>query len=349
MSTIGPQRRNPDLEKARTPMHRTMILLAIILASAPVAVGQDVSSELYGDFRYSYAYVGTGDTTHWGAVNNASRLGVRGDVSGRSLTAFFDLQTGINIGAVGGAFTQRYYFAGVRGSFGAITVGRHSTAYKMAGLRLDSFYDTSTLSAGGGTPSTGLFAGASFGLSNLTNGWANRTVAYTSPSIRGITANAAAYVDTDSDHHYGLGLGYRDHGIDAGLQYYDAGGEPVWAQTAGINHALRLHAAYTRSDAWSAGASYERLEAAAGPAQSFFYVAATLTVMRRVLIAGAVGHVEDTGAVQAVTGTAYHAGVFYTLLQRVRLHALYSHLDADSQPRRNDVALGLTVDFSADS
>lgn len=66
-----------------------------------------------------------------------------------------------------------------------MTVGRHSTAYKMAGLRLDPFYDTSTLSAGGGAPSTGLFAGASFGLSNLTNGFANRTVAYTSPSIGG--------------------------------------------------------------------------------------------------------------------------------------------------------------------
>lgn len=58
---------------------------------------------------------------------------------------------------------------------------------------------------------------------------------------------------------------------------------------------------------------------------------------------------EDTGAVQAVTGTGYHVGVFYTLLQPVRLHALYSHLDADSEPGRGDVALGLTIPFSIDS
>lgn len=327
-------------------MKRTAFALLMVTWGS-AAAAQEASTELYGDFRYSYNHADAGDTTRWASANNASRLGVRGEVSGGGVTAFADLQTGVNIDAEGGgAFTQRYYLAGVRSSFGTLTLGRHSTAYKMAGLRLDPFYDTSTLSAGGGVPVTGLFAGASFGLSNLTNGWAERTVAYTSPAFRGITANAAAYLDTDSDHDYGLGLGYRAHGFDAGVQYHDAGGGRTWPPTADIDHALRGHAEYSRGDVWSLGASYERLEARTGDRQDFLYAVGTLTVSPGLLLAGAVGHVGEEGAVQPVSGTGYHAGVLYTLFPQVRVHALYSGLDADAGPSRGNLALGLSYQFS---
>lgn len=340
--------RTRNHDAARYPLKKIAVFLAVALIPALGAAAQDVSSELYGNFRYAYAYAGAEDAAHWASANNASRLGIRGDISEQSLTAFFDLQTGVNIDAeeLSGALTQRYYVAGVRGAFGAVTVGRQSTAYKMAGLRLDPFYDTSTLSAGGGVPQTGLFAGASFGLSNLTNGFADRTVAYTSPRLGGITANAAVYLDPDSDHGYGAGLGYRGRGIDAGLQYYDAGGDPTWAQAAGIDHGLRLHAGYGRADAWSVGASYERVDAVADPAQDFLYAAGTVNVTPHVLLAGAVGYVEDSSAFQPVTGTGYHVGVFYSLLQPVRLHALFSYLEADRRANRSSVALGLTIPFA---
>lgn len=328
-------------------MKRTAFAVLIVGTWASSAAAQEASTELYGDFRYSYNHADAGDTTHWASADNASRLGVRGEVSTGGLMAFADLQTGVNIDAEGGgAFTQRYYLAGVRGPFGALTLGRHSTAYKMAGLRLDPFYDTSTLSAGGGVPSTGLFAGASFGLSNLTNAWAERTVAYTSPAFGGVTVNAAAYLDTDSDHDYGVGLRYRAHGFDAGVQYHDADGGRTWPPTADIDHALRGHAKYSRADAWSLGMSYERLEAPSGDRQDFLYAVGTLTLSPGLLLAGAVGYVEDEDAGQPVTGTGFHAGVFYTAFPQVRVHALYSGLDSDAGPSRGNLALGLRYQFS---
>jgi len=195
-------------------------------------------------------------------------------------------------------------------------------------------------------PISGLFAGSSFGLSNLTNGFADRTVAYVSPSLSGITLNAAAYIDADSDHDYALGLGYRGHGLDAGFQYYDADRGRTWTQAVGIDHALRLHAGYARSGAWSVGASFERLEAITGGAQNFLYTVATLNPTRRLLMAGAVGHVGDDRDVQAITGTGFHLGVFYTLFQQARLHALYSRVNTDGNPDRSNVGLGLVYQFS---
>lgn len=327
-------------------MRLTALALLLIWAWAPSAGAQEKSPEIYGDFRYSYNRADAGDTTRWASANNASRLGIRGEVSRGGLAVFTDLQVGVNVDVegAGGPFTQRYYLAGVRGSYGTLTVGRHSTAYKVVGLRLDPFFDTSTLSAGGGVPSTGLFAGASFGLSNLTNGWADRTVAYVSPTLRGVTANAAAYLDTDSDHDYAAGIDYRARGFEVGAQYHDANGRS-WPQTAGIDHAVRGHAAYSRANAWSVGGSFERLEARTGGHQDFLYASGTFNLNPRLLLAAALGHVEE-GAVQPVTGTGYHVGVFYTLLPQARLHALYSRVTTDLGPSRANMALGLTYQFS---
>jgi len=326
-------------------MTRLTLVIALTLTSFPAVAAQDVATELYGDFRYSYNRADAGDSARWAGANNASRLGLRAEVSGRELTIFADLQAGMNVGAEedGGAFTQRYYLAGIRGDFGTATFGRHSTAYKMAGLRLDPFYDTSTLSAAGGVPSTGLFAGASFGLSNLTNGWADRTLAYTSPSLRGVTGNAAVYLDTDSDHAYGLGLRYRGRGFQGGLQYYDAGEGRTWPQAAGTDDALRGHLSY-RGGSWSVGVSYEHLEVESGEAQEFFFAAATIDATPELTLAAAVGDVGE-GEVQPMGGTGFHGGVSYALYPQAEVHALYSWLDRSPGPNRGNLSLGLTYHF----
>lgn len=332
-------------------------VIALMVMGASPMRSQVVSTELHGDFRYSYNRADAGAATHWASANNASRLGVRGEVAGDRFTVFADFQVGVDVDGEGGedAFTRRYFLAGVRGSFGTLTVGRHSTAYKMAGLRLDPFYDTSALSAGGGVPNTGLFAGASYGLSNMTNGWADRAVAYTSPDLHGFTANAATYVDTDSRHDYGAGLAFRRGGLVAGVQYHDTDGGRSWAPAAEMDHAVRGHAAYSRPDAWSLGVSWERLEARTGETQDFVFAAGTVHPAPDLTLAGGLGHVEDRGAVepltgiQPVTGFGYHAGVFYAVLPGARVHALYSHLDADDGPRRHNLALGMTFNFSISS
>lgn len=321
-------------------------LIILMLACPATLVAQDVTTRLYGDFRYSYNRADAGDSTHWAGANNASRLGVEAELSGESVTVFADFQAGVNIDGAedGGAFTQRYYLAGVRVAVGTLTLGRLSTPYKMAGLRIDPFYDSSVLSAGGAVPSTGLFAGASFGLSNLTNGWADRALAYSSPVMWGLRANAAVYLDTASDHDYGLGLGYQKHGFEAGLQYHDVGGGRTWTQTSGIDDALRGHAFYQR-EGWTVGGSYERIRADGGDTQDFLYLAATADATPELTLAAAIGHVDE-GAAQPVTGTGLHAGAFYAVHPQVKLHALYSRIDPDLGPDRGNLALGLTLHFA---
>jgi hypothetical protein len=330
------------------------IAAALLLGCAPLAAAQVTppaapapepaapTAELYAAFRYSYARANDGAETRWTAVNNASRVGVRGSVTDLGVTAFADLQLGVSIDAEpgGAALTQRHLLAGLRGAFGSLTAGRLTTAYKAAGVRVDPFYDTSTIHGSGAVPGTGLFIGATFGLSGLTNGWADRGLAYATPSLHGLTADAEVHLDPERDPDYGLGLGYRAHGVDAGVQYYDPAGGGAWAQTAGVESAVRGHAAYAREGAWSLGASYERLEAVAtGEAQAFLYAAGTAAVAPRTTLAVSLGHVGD-GAVQPVTGTGYQAGLFYALLPQAQLHALYSRLDADAAPTRSSLAVG---------
>jgi len=202
------------------------------------------------------------------------------------------------------------------------------------------------LSVQGGVPHSGLFGGATFGLSNLTNGWSERALAYTSPAVAGFRGNASVYVDPDSDHDYNFGIAFQEGGLEVGVQFYNANGHQNWPQAGGINRAVRSHARYSRGDLWSLGASHERIRGTVGGVQSSLYVAGTLNPSSRVSISGSVGHVGDSGAVHDVTGTGHQAGVFYALFRQVRFLALYSHLNADDGSSRASLALGTTFQFN---
>lgn len=323
--------------------------LLLLLAPAPL-VAQESNAELYGNLRYSYNCADDGTEARWASANNASRLGVRGEVSGEAVTAFLHVETGISVDSDpdGRGFTQRFFYGGLRGDFGALTVGRHTTAYKAAGLRGDSFYDTSAISAGGGTPTTGVFAGATFGLSNLTNGFANRALSYTSPDVSGFTGNAAMYLDPDSDHDVGLGLRYQRYGVDVGLQYYASQGADNWAQSGPADDAVRVHGSYRGSDRWTASVSYEHVTSIGEGDQDYLYAAGTVDLTSVLTAAVSVGDVSR-GGVANVSGTGVNAGLWYALFPETRIYGLYSGLDRDQgEERRHVVSLGLTQDFSLD-
>ena len=323
-------------------------LLWHLLATPWPATAQQASGELYGEFRYSYNYADDGEAWRWGVVNNASRLGVRGEVSENGTTAFVDLQIGVAIDTEGSnvALTNRYYLAGVRGTFGTVAVGRQTPAYKAVGVRLDPFYDTSTLSTAGAVPETGLFAGASFGLSPLNNGFADRTIAYTSPTFAGLTANAAVQVDSGSDHDAAGGLTLRQRGFEAGVQYYDAGSGRAWAPAAVADRAVRAHGSYARSGSFAVGVSWEQLQAAdVDDTQEFVYLAGRFNPAAATQLAASVGWVEDGAAIQEVSGTAVNAGVTLSFLPQVQVYAVYSWLDRRDGADRSNIGAGLIYRF----
>lgn len=143
---------------------KKLILAATVAAVlAPAAVIAD--SKVYGNFRGSVVSTDTAaGSSQTQFVNNASRVGVKGEYGTEGgLTGFYNLQLGAKNDTNGGSgTTQRFFFAGVKGGFGKVMVGRFSSPYKMAGLKTDPFYDTS---AGP------LNSGSNHGYSNnLTNG-----------------------------------------------------------------------------------------------------------------------------------------------------------------------------------
>jgi len=184
-------------------MNNLLKSLAICSASLIHFASFAESNSVYGDFRYSYNNIDNGSSSTISGNNNASRIGFKGDIGEKKgLTAFYHLQVGANVDGAGDAFSQRFFFAGIKGGFGKLVYGRTSTPYKMAGLRVDPFYDTA---AGSG------LGVSNFGLSPTTNGWTDNTIAYSSPNFGNVTLNASTYLD-DSDaneHDINLGLLYK--------------------------------------------------------------------------------------------------------------------------------------------
>ena len=199
---------------------------------------------LYGDIRYSENKIDNSSRTTTHTENNASRLGLKGHLSERyGITAFYHFETGVSIekDKNDDTFTKRFYYAGIKGDFGKLIYGRTSTPYKMAGLKTDPFYDTS---AGIG------LGGATYGLSGLTNGWTEQSLAY-SKKMDAFSFNVSAYVDdTDGDSRdVNVGLTYHNDSLNVGIQYLDIGNTGVIAKSTASSTATRLHAMY-KIDRW---------------------------------------------------------------------------------------------------
>ncbi len=321
----------------------TMIMLGV---TPQLAEAQTPRAELYGDMRYSYNYADFGGDSGWRTANNVSRLGARAMLERGAYRALVDFQAGVNVDDAldSDAFSQRYFRAELQSPFGTLSAGRESNAYKVAGFRVDPFYDISTVSATGGVPTGDPFGGAAFGLSLLSNGFADGTLAYRTPSFGGLSLNGGVHLDRNDDHDYGVGLNFAHSGFEADVQQYWANGT-AWSSTAGVDDALRVSASYSYEERWSLGGSFERLEGLTGETQDFMYLAGTVTVREPTHLAAAVGRVEDSPAVQAITGMAYHVGIFHEILPQLQLHAVGSYLDRDEGEARSNFGVGFVYGF----
>lgn len=325
-------------------MKKIILAAAVSAVLAPVAAVAD--AKLYGNFRASVVSVdnGTVDSTQF--ENNASRLGVKGSVGeDGGLTGFYHLQMGAENDAGGQALSSRFYFAGVKGNFGKVMVGRFSSPYKMAGLKTDPFYDTSAGARNGGS---------NFGLSNLTNGFLNNGIAYVSPKIGGaFTINVAAFLDDDDassnalngagNNPLNIGATYNKGGLTASVQHFTdsvAGGD-----------ATRVAAGY-KAGAFGVAASFEDRDD--NTADQFTYVSGTYKVSPKTKLAASFGSVDGTNAGAAdgqgrigfnTAGDGYAVGVFQKIAPKTTVSAIYSDVDADNGNGREAFALGLVQSF----
>jgi hypothetical protein len=213
-------------------------------------------------------------------------------------------------------------------------------------VRMDPFYDSSTLDVAGSIPGGGLFGGASFGLSALNNGFADATVSYASPSLFGVTVNGEVGVAAQADEDYGFGISYRNGGVEAGAQRYDPSSGASWAQAAAVERANRAHLSYSWGSGAMVGVSYETVEANELDEQEFLYLVGRVPVIPRVVASAAVGHTTGGELIPSPAGTAVHAGLSYTIVDQVQVRGVASYLDSQVGENPAIVSLGMSYRFS---
>lgn len=116
--------------------------VALATAAALSAPALSSANEIYGRAHLSVDYLDNGDE---GAVNlssNSSRLGFRGDAElDYGLTAIYQIETQIDFDDSGTEFATRDTFAGLRGDFGMLRLGKFDTPLKTLRGRVDFFGD----------------------------------------------------------------------------------------------------------------------------------------------------------------------------------------------------------------
>jgi len=319
-------------------MKKTLISAAIAASIlAPVSVAM-ADTKVYGAIRTSVLLAGEkGGADLGGVVNNASRLGVKGSYGDEGgLTGFFNIQEGVQTDANGGSgFTNRFAMAGVKGGFGTVVVGRLSSPYKMAGLKLDPFYDTSAGTGNGGS---------NYGLSSLTNGWLNNVVGYISPKFGGaFSVNLVAVLDKDDNSSNGISAD-GDNVFNPGITYSSNG------ITAGVQHiteieATRLTLGY-KAGSYSAGVSYEDNAGGIDGAEAI-HLAGTYKIGKSTL-AASYGSIDGTGAATGFNteGTGFSLGLFQKVAPKTTITAIYSDVDAEIDANdRDQFSVGLIQAF----
>ena len=324
-------------------MKKTIILCLLgCTYAAPAMAGPDTPT-IYGNFRAS---ANTGDLNAAGndldIVNNASRLGIKGNVgiNESGLTGIYNLQMGVNWDGGGAeALSKRFYFAGVKGKFGKVIIGRLSTPYKMAGVKQDPFYDTSAGPANGGS---------NYGYSGLNNGFTDNSIAYYSPKIAGaFVAHALVSIDGNAsdDHDIGFGVEYAKDGYKFGVAHENLGATPIIAANGGAKNATRAYGSAKFGD-FGLNASFEQLNFNAGGDGTFAHVNGTYKLNDKFKLSASYGIVDGAGTgSRNKAGDSVNAGVFYNILKKSQVSIMYTTVDYDDNTSRKGVAVGFVQGF----
>jgi len=319
--------------------------LLMLGITAPALAGSPPSVTLYGNFRYSLNQInedrGTVGIDGLQGRDNVSLFGLKGQWGRQDLKVFFHLQTqAFADGDPGGrAFKQRFYYGGLKGRFGQISIGRMTNTYKAPGFAMDPFYNYSHIAV------TGFYGagGGTYGLSGGTNGFTDNAIQYESPLFRGLKLTGGVIVDDSNEngHGYLLGGSYQQSGFTVGL--VAALHHETMATLPGIpldGTALRAYLS-GKVGSLKLGLSYETLEMAN---ENMGYLFATATARLESFqsdLSIAIGRVSGGAA----EGLGVTAGLFKTLLTGTQVFALFSVVSLENDRRPSVFSLGLNTNF----
>ena len=341
-------------------MKRMALAAGLVVFAAQPALALDPDVNLSGTFGYSLSWFKNNSTgnefTDIDTENNGSNFRITAAATEIGLRAFMAYERGASNDQTN-VEDVREFFGGVSGKMGTLLYGRKATDYRLAGERLDPFYNTS-VAFGYTAVGNGGFAseGASYGLSNLTNGYTSNTIALRSPVWLGFTLNAAGYVNENRSNtgvgdepDYALGVGYTNSGwlgLDVGVQALDLNGNVV-TNAPGDSNAYRLHASVGEK-LWAVGASFEFVDvkAEADPRQ-YAFVSASYQVLEDLRLALAAGSISDSPGFDGNGGTF---GAFYDLTKNLGTYAAlrYVALDNGTENKTTTAAAGVKFVFDVD-
>ena len=342
-------------------MKRLILACGLACVTLP-ALALDPDVNISGTFGLGLSYFkddsALGEVTDTDVENNASNFRITAAAQEVGVRAFVAYERGASNDQVG-VEDVREFFGGVSGWLGTLLYGRKATDYRLAGERLDPFYNTSvafnpSLAAGGGFASEG----GGFGLSNLTNGFTSNTIAYRTPVYGGFSGNAAGYVSDNSSQQgtgdevdFGAGLGYTNTGwlnLDGGLQVLDINGAVVAGSPASESTALRAHGSIG-ANLWAVGASYEMVDVATeSGARHYFFLAGSYQLFEELRLAATYGRVSNTPSVTGFDGNGMTLGGFYDITRNLSMYAALRHTALDNAASNTATVLATGVKFIFD-
>ncbi len=353
-------------------MQKKLIALAVAFAMSAPAFADNANFTFYGRADVSYDYISTGDgsATANGATkitgakkgnvsSNVSRFGFKGSEDlGGGLAAVWQIEQQINLEGTGtSTFATRNTFAGLKGEFGTVLMGKHDTPYKLSTRKLDVFGDSiaDNRSLLGGI--AGQSAAASF------DGRQNDVLAYISPAMANVTI-AAAMVNLTQNNTTDVQPKNAAFSIGA---WYDAA--PFYGAVAYEQHTLKSNSvgaapAFTPNtngdsesafkggfgftmDAFNLGLVYEKtndkLAAAAANkyGHSAYYVAGKDSFGTSA-VKVAYGKLGDIASVANTGSNQISVGYDHGLSKSTKLYAIYSRIS-----NKNAASYGFSQSTSA--
>ena len=340
-----------------TNAKRSAVLSLVTMTMPAMAI--DYQANLEGLLAFSasqYSSDVSGDD--FNGHSNGSFAGVSLSATQSAYQAFFIYQYGFerfneSVPNTVPGEREREFFGGVSTPYGTLGYGRQESFYRKTGREVDPFHDSSVPGF------NGVFAaeGASYGLSNLSNGFNDETLAYASPSYAGLSLRASYFMDkaNDEDEDYGLGLRYapEDSKLSAGVEYLDSrGGDAVFGVGKGVPYdALRVYGSY-RWQAFALGASFEQVDVEnETDRRKYALLSASYTIRSRFTLASGLGLLKDVVPNAAansdgIDGKGLSFGAFYEATPRFTTYAAVRSVQLDSDADTETYAIGASYAFS---
>lgn len=303
--------------------NKTLLVSALTLASLASAQAAEPIT-VYGKLNVTVQNNDEAGESETVVQSNASRLGVKGAFElSSSLEAFYTIEYEVNTGDDSKEnFLARNQFVGLKGNFGAVSVGRNDTMLKISQGKVDQFNDLS-----GDLKS--LFKGENR---------IEQTVTYVSPEFGGFKVGATYAAEgakaQAGEDGFSLAAMYGDAGLkktnfyaalayDSEVKGYDILRATVQAKLAGL----------------VLGGMYQQEEKSAGGDSKTGYLVSAAYKISDVTLKGQFQDMEDKG-------DSWSVGADYKLGKPTKLFAFYSSRDMEAaEDTDNYIGVGIEHKF----